>query len=191
VTGRSVVFHFVLLDCGSPWANRLVESSRGWQLRAGCFWGQDGTESHKLGGKRHLICDGRGVPLVIQLTGANRNDSQQALALVEAIPALAGKAMAGIRQKKIRPTNAVYRMSRTVNIGFTFLTHEHVQTEQWGIILFPTDEMSPKSIVLDRISLRVFCGSLHHGRLANQQIATYGRLIDLREGPFQNEAGKA
>jgi len=32
-----------------------------------------------------------GVPLAIQLTGANRNDSQQALALVEAIPPLQGK----------------------------------------------------------------------------------------------------
>ena len=25
---------------------------------------------------RHLICDGRGIPLAIQLAGANRNDSQ-------------------------------------------------------------------------------------------------------------------
>jgi transposase len=39
---------------------------------------------------RHLICDGHGVPLAIQLTGANRNDSQQALALVDAIPPLQG-----------------------------------------------------------------------------------------------------
>jgi len=39
----------------------------------------------------HLICDGRGVPLAIQLTGANRNDSRQALALVDAIPRLRGE----------------------------------------------------------------------------------------------------
>jgi hypothetical protein len=45
----------------------------------------------KLGSKRHLICDGRGVPLAIQLTGANRNDSQEALALVDAIPLLQGE----------------------------------------------------------------------------------------------------
>jgi len=37
-----------------------------------------------------LICDGRGIPLAIQLTGANRNDSQQALTLVDAIPPLQG-----------------------------------------------------------------------------------------------------
>ena len=80
---------------GSLWTNRLVESSRGRQLRASCFWGTrtgpNPTDRAKLGSKRHLICDGRGVPLAIQLTGANRNDSQQALALVEAIPPLQGK----------------------------------------------------------------------------------------------------
>jgi transposase len=38
-----------------------------------------------------VICDGRGIPLAIQLTGANRNDSQQALTLVDAIPTLQGE----------------------------------------------------------------------------------------------------
>jgi transposase len=74
-------------------ADRLVTSSRGRQFRASGFWGaQTGpnpTDRAKLGSKRHLICDGRGVR-VIQLTGANRNDSQQALALIDAIPALQG-----------------------------------------------------------------------------------------------------
>ena len=59
------------------------------------FWGQrtgpNPTDRAKLGSKRHLICDGRGVPLAIQLTGANRNDSQEALALVDAIPLLQGE----------------------------------------------------------------------------------------------------
>jgi len=45
--------------------------------------GPNPTDRAKLGSKRHLICDGRGVPLAIQLTGANRNDSQQALSLVD------------------------------------------------------------------------------------------------------------
>jgi len=59
------------------------------------FWGQqtspNPTDRAKLGSKRHVICDGRGVPLAVQLTGANRNDSQQALALVDAIPLLQGE----------------------------------------------------------------------------------------------------
>jgi transposase len=44
-----------------------------------------------LGSKRHLICDGHGIRLAVRLTGANRNDSQEALALVDAIPPLQGK----------------------------------------------------------------------------------------------------
>jgi transposase len=76
-------------------ADRLVTGSRGRQFRASGFWGlQTGpnpTDRAKLGSKRHVICDGRGIPLAIQLTGANRNDSQQALALVDAIPTLQGE----------------------------------------------------------------------------------------------------
>src|SRR5216684_80429 len=41
--------------------------------------------------KGQLISDGQGVPLAIQLNGANRNDSQQALALVDAILPLQGE----------------------------------------------------------------------------------------------------
>ena len=63
--------------------------------RASGFCGQhtgpNPTDRAKLGSKRHVICDGHGVPLAIQLTGANRNDSQQALALVDAIPHLQGE----------------------------------------------------------------------------------------------------
>jgi len=59
----------------------------------GLWGGQTGpnpTDRAKRGSKRHLICDGRGVPLAVRLTGANRNDSQEALALVDAIPLLHG-----------------------------------------------------------------------------------------------------
>ena len=71
-------------------------TSRGRQLfSARSFWraqtGPNPTDRAKLGSKRHLICDGRGVPLAILLTGANCNDSQQALALVDAIPFLQGE----------------------------------------------------------------------------------------------------
>jgi transposase len=80
---------------GALRTNRLVTGNRGRQFGPGSFWGhQTGpnpADRAKLGSKRHLICDGRGIPLVLQLTGANRNDSQQALALVDAIPLLQGK----------------------------------------------------------------------------------------------------
>jgi transposase len=53
--------------------------------------GPNPTDRAKLESKRHLICDGHGVPLAVRLTGANRNDSQEALALVDAIPPLRGE----------------------------------------------------------------------------------------------------
>src|SRR5215472_141310 len=60
---------------------RLVPSNSRLQFAAGSFWGQQTgpipTDRAKLGSKRHLICDGHGIPLAIQLTGANRDDSQQ------------------------------------------------------------------------------------------------------------------
>ena len=75
--------------------NRLVKSSRRQLFNTSCFWGaQTGpnpTDRAKLGSKRHLICDGQGIPLAVQLSGANRNDSQLALPLVDAIPPLQGE----------------------------------------------------------------------------------------------------
>ena len=59
-------------------------------LTSGDQTGPNPTDRAKRGSKRHLICDGRGVPLAVRLTGANRNDSQEALALVDAIPPLCG-----------------------------------------------------------------------------------------------------
>ena len=37
-----------------------------------------------------MICDGHGIPLAIQLTGANCHDSRRALSLVDGIPPLQG-----------------------------------------------------------------------------------------------------
>jgi transposase len=80
---------------GALRTDRLVTGSRGRKFRASGFWGlQTGpnpTDRAKSGSKRHVICEGHGIPLAIKLTGANRNDSQEALALVDAIPALQGK----------------------------------------------------------------------------------------------------
>jgi len=99
VTGTSVVSGISsTLSCLIGWlaVGELIGREQSWTAAPfGLFWGgaQTGpnpTDRAKLGSKRHLICDGRGVPFAIQLTGANRNDSQQALALVDAIPSLQG-----------------------------------------------------------------------------------------------------
>jgi transposase len=66
--------------------------SAGQLLGASGFWGAktgpNPTDRGKNGSKRHLITDANGVPLAIEHTGANVHDSQCAVALVDAVPAI-------------------------------------------------------------------------------------------------------
>jgi transposase len=85
------LIHFAVLDWLArdgriDWSRAVVDSCSVRAVYAGEQTGPNPTDRAKRGSKRHLICDGRGVPLAIRLTGANRNDSQEALALVDAIP---------------------------------------------------------------------------------------------------------
>jgi len=85
------LIHFALLDWLArhdqiDWSRAVVDSCSIRAVHGGDQTGPNPTDRAKRGSKRHLICDGRGVPLAVRLTGANRNDSQEALALVDAIP---------------------------------------------------------------------------------------------------------
>ena len=88
--------HFALLDWLArqdqiDWSRAVVDSCSVRAMHGGTQTGPNPTDRAKRGSKRHLICDGQGVPLAVRLTGANRNDSQEALALVDAIPPLQGE----------------------------------------------------------------------------------------------------
>jgi len=90
------LIHFALLDWLArddqiDWSQAVVDSCSIRAVHGGDQIGPNPTDRAKRGSKRHLICDGRGVPLAVRLTGANRNDSQEALALVDAIPPLDGE----------------------------------------------------------------------------------------------------
>ncbi|MBL9165963.1 MAG: transposase, partial [Planctomycetaceae bacterium] len=69
---------------------------------AGAFWGAltgpNPTDRGKNGSKRHVACDGQGTPLAIIQTGAHVHDSQQAIPLIDAIPAI--KRPGGGRRKR-------------------------------------------------------------------------------------------
>lgn len=86
--------------------DRLGEGRPRQLLGASDFWGaQTGpnpTDRGKNGSKRHVVCDGQGTPLAITHTGANVHDSQQAITLIDAIPAI--KCAGGGRRK--RPASA-------------------------------------------------------------------------------------
>ena len=85
------LIHFALLDWLArqeqiDWSRAVVDSCSVRAVYAGDQTGPNPTDRAKRGSKHHVICDGQGVPLAVRLTGANRNDSQEALALVDAIP---------------------------------------------------------------------------------------------------------
>jgi transposase len=51
------------------------------------------VDRRKYGSKHHLLVDGKGrVPLAFSVTAANRHDINELLPLVDAVPAVAGKA---------------------------------------------------------------------------------------------------
>jgi transposase len=90
------LMHFALLDWLArnnqiDWSRAVVDSCSVRAVFGGEQTGPNPTDRAKRGSKRHLICGGRGVPLAVRLTAANRNDSQEALALVDAIPPLQGE----------------------------------------------------------------------------------------------------
>jgi transposase len=90
------LIHFALLDWLArddqiDWSRAILDSCCIRAVYGGDLTGPNPTDRAKRGSKRHLICDGRGVPLAVRLTAANRNDSQEGLALVDAIPPLHGE----------------------------------------------------------------------------------------------------
>jgi transposase len=71
------LIHFVLLDWLSrfgqiDWSCAVVDSCSVRAVFGGSKTGPNPTDRAKLGSKRHLICDGHGVPLAIQ----HRSQSQ-------------------------------------------------------------------------------------------------------------------
>jgi transposase len=57
----------------------------------GVLTGKNPTDRAKKGTKRHLLVDGKGTPLAVRITGANRNESLEAMNLVDDIPPIRGQ----------------------------------------------------------------------------------------------------
>jgi transposase len=79
--------HRILLnEAATAWPNRSG-TRRGRQFVAprvarGKKTGPNPTDRRKAGSKHHVLTDGHGIPLVAQLTAANRIDITQLLMLV-------------------------------------------------------------------------------------------------------------
>jgi len=111
------LIHFALLDWLArndqiDWSRAVVDSCSIRAVHGGDQTGPNPTDRAKRGSKRHLICDGRGMPLAVRLTGANRNDSQKALALVDAIPPAARRTGATQEAANLRARGSRLRRGR-------------------------------------------------------------------------------
>lgn len=96
--------HFTLLDWlsrldGVEWRHVAVDSSHVRAVGAGQNTGPSPVDRRKAGSKRHVLVDGRGTPLVIRLTQANRHDSKECLPLLDGIPPLVGPAAGRPRRR--------------------------------------------------------------------------------------------
>jgi transposase len=95
VAGVWELIHFALLDWLArhdqiDWSRAVVDSCSVRAVFGGTKTGSNPTDRAKRGSKRHMIYDGRGAPLAVLLTGANRHDSREALPLVDGSPPLQG-----------------------------------------------------------------------------------------------------
>jgi transposase len=75
----------------------MVQSRRRWQPYprsfGGLLTGPSPVDRSRTGSKHHLLVDATGIPLAVALTGGNRNDVTQLLALLDDLHArpVAGK----------------------------------------------------------------------------------------------------
>jgi len=73
------------------WSRGVIDSSLVRAVGGGEKTGPNPTDRRKLGSKHHVITDGQGVPLVVKVTEANRNDVMEIIPLTVDIPSVKGK----------------------------------------------------------------------------------------------------
>ena len=71
--------------------------------KGGAETGPSPVDRGRPGSKHHLLVDASGIPLAWSLTGSNRNDIEQLIPLVEAVPAVAGR----VGHPRSRPASIV------------------------------------------------------------------------------------
>ena len=81
------------------WSRALVDSATTKAPSGGRKTGPNPTDRRKLGSKVHVLVDATGIPLAIQVTGANIHDVTQVIPLVDGVPKVRGK-------KRPAPTKA-------------------------------------------------------------------------------------
>jgi len=73
------------------WSRAIIDSAKTKAPSGGEKTGPNPTDRRKLGSKVHVLVDAHGIPLAISLTGANRHDITQLIALTDGITPIRGK----------------------------------------------------------------------------------------------------
>lgn len=73
------------------WTRAAVDSGTVRAVGGGEETGPNPTDRRKPGSKHHIVVDGHGVPLEVELSGANKHDVMQLIPLVANLPAVGGK----------------------------------------------------------------------------------------------------
>ena len=68
------------------WSKAVVDSQSYRAVFGGVLTGKNPTDRAKKGSKRHLLVDGKGTPLAVRITGAQRNESLLAMPLLDDVP---------------------------------------------------------------------------------------------------------
>jgi transposase len=71
---------------GIQWRWQAIDSATTKAPLGGEATGKSPVDRGKLGTKRHVLTDQRGAPIGLEVTGANRHDSQAARATLESLP---------------------------------------------------------------------------------------------------------
>ena len=81
--------------------DRRLESGTG--EKGGSATGPSPVDRGRPGSKQHLLVDATGIPLAYSLTGSNRNDVEQLIPLLDAVPPVAGS----VGRPRQRPASVV------------------------------------------------------------------------------------
>ena len=73
------------------WSRALVDSATMKAPSGGEKTGPNPTDRRKLGSKVHVLVDAKGIPLAIQVSGANTHDVTPVISLVDGVPKVRGK----------------------------------------------------------------------------------------------------
>jgi transposase len=88
---HEVVLAELNADNRIDWSAAAVDSGTVRAVGGGAKTGPNPTDRAKLGSKHHIITDGNGIPLQIELSGANTPDITKLFAMVVDIPPVRGR----------------------------------------------------------------------------------------------------